>query len=367
MKKEKQAKISRELLLSDYNLASLLKDLGVHNLNLISCGNSIASGYSANSLTIPLLERNTKLEQVLSNEGITLKKYHFARAEDNCCEHTLGYLVNDTSLADIHKLNRFDAKEMNMELSDEELDSYYPIDEEALTTTINTILDNKDASNIIIYNGGTGSFLDNVSRGGKLSHKLVHGIKRDMASIKGFLSYIQEKNRNGDNTQVYLCGAPRLLGLSSLFINLRLRKIAKSYANVTYVKPIRRKIIYKWRDGKVLPDLHYDGNEYLKFNTSLITHIANNYVSNKMNIELDRSLFRLNRDYQMGRITKKDLETSSICDINEAVLYNTEGITGSGLSLDRELSKSKKYLLDRTPYDYFYVGKDTIKKGLIKK
>lgn len=101
-------------------------------------------------------------------------------------------------------------------------------------------------ANIIIYNGATGSFLDNITRNGKLSQKLTYGIKRDITSLEATLKIIQEKNRNSSlNIQLYLCGAPNFLGLHiSDIINHKLQSLSKNYAFVTYVEPVKSKLLY---------------------------------------------------------------------------------------------------------------------------
>lgn len=136
--------------------------------------------------------------------------------------------------------------------------------------------------------------MDNVTRNGK--HYFTYGVKRDCTSIESFLKYIQEMNREQNKSiQVYLCGAPKLLGLSDAFINTRLKKISKKYSNVSYVENIPKKVLYKIDDGRIIIDLHYDENEYLKFNNKIIDTINNNYVINELFIKIDRKLYLLNK------------------------------------------------------------------------
>ena len=282
---EKQKKQVLEMLENNNNrLAIILKENDVSKLNLICCGNSISSGYSMSSITKPLLFRNENIKEILNSNSIDLSMYHFARAEDNNDEHIFSYLVNDTKLSDITKLNRFDLKAMNSTGVDESnIDELYPLDDE---TTLKQLLSDENASNIIVYNGATGSFLDNVTRGGK--HYFTYGIKRDCTSIESFLKYVQEYNRkNGTNIQIYLCGAPKLLGLSDTFINKKLSKISEYYANVTYVDNIPKKLLYKKDNGGITFDLHYNEMEYLNFNNQILETINKNYIINEILIEID--------------------------------------------------------------------------------
>ena len=108
MKKLTKKEVLNLLEKNNYEFASTLKMLSVSKINMICCGNSISSGYSMSSFTKPLLFRNEKLQEVLDENSIDLRRYHFSRAQDNNDEHIFGYLVNDTKLSEICKLNRFD-------------------------------------------------------------------------------------------------------------------------------------------------------------------------------------------------------------------------------------------------------------------
>ena len=79
----------RNQITENIKLALTLKENGVKKLNLSSWGNSIASSYSMAFETKPLLERNTTLEEILKDHGITLQKSHFARFENNNDENVL--------------------------------------------------------------------------------------------------------------------------------------------------------------------------------------------------------------------------------------------------------------------------------------
>ena len=344
-------------------LAKILKGQNVSKVNMICCGNSISSGYSMSSFTKPLLFRNENIQEILKENSIDLSRYHFARAEDNNDEHIYSWLINNTKLSDICKLNRFDIKPMNVTGVDEtNIDELYPLDD---NTTIKGLLLDDKASNIIIYNGATGSFLDNVTRGGK--HFLTYGIKRDCVSIESFLKYIQEYNRcNNKTIQVYLCGAPSILKASDIFINLRLEVLATNYANVTYVENIPKKLLYKKESGGIIPDTHYDEIEYLELNNKILESINENYLINEILIKIDNQLYFLNNSFQNGSIGREYLS-----EIADKIIINTieqykESLEQADVELESILLMLKDYLLERVQYDFYYIGKKTIKESVKK-
>lgn len=340
---------------SNYKLAKILKEQNVSKVNMICCGNSISSGYSMSSFTKPLLFRNENIQEILKQNSIDLNRYHFARAEDNNDEHIYSYLINNVKLSDICRLNRFDLINMNSTGVDEtNINELYPLDN---NTTIKGLLSDDKASNIIIYNGATGSFLDNVTRGGK--HFLTYGVKRDCVSIEAFLKYIQEYNRYTKSiVQVYLCGAPSLLKASDIFINTKLKVIAEKYANVTYVENIPKKLFYKKADGGTTFDLHYDEAEYLTFNNRIIESINNNYIINKILIKIDRKLYTLNNHFQAGIIKKEEIGKIADNVINNTIVKYRESLKQQNIDLKSLLLIIRKYLINRKPYDFYYIGKE---------
>ena len=363
MKKFTKEEILKLLEKNNYNLATVLKFHNVSKVNMICCGNSISSGYSMSSFTKPLLFRNENIGKILEENSIDLRMYHFSRAQDNNDEHIFSYLINDTKLSEICQLNRFDLKTMNATGIDKfNIDKFYPLFEEI---SIKDIISTENASNIIIYNGATGSFLDNVTRGGK--HYLTHGIKRDCVSIEAFLKYIQEYNRhNNTNIQVYLCGAPSILKASDIFINNKLKDISKKYANVVYVENIPKKLLYKKEDGSLIPDLHYDELEYLNFNNKIIETINKNYLITNMLINIDRGLYILNCEYQFGKIERIDVEVGIDEIIELSLMINKQRIKELNIDLKDMLKYIKDYLIRRKPYDFHYAGNKNIKMSIDK-
>ena len=242
------------------------------------------------------------------------------------------------------------------------IDKLYPL---FANISIEDLISNENASNIIVYNGATGSFLDNVTRGGK--HYLTYGIKRDCVSIESFLKYIQEYNRsNNTNIQVYLCGVPSILKASDIFINTRLKNISKKYANVVYVENIPKKLLYKKEDGSLVFDLHYDELEYLKINNKIIETINENYLITNMLINIDRGLYTLNKEFQLGKIERIDVETGIGEIIDLSLLINEDKLKKSNIDLKDVLIYIREYLSNRKPYDFHYAGNKNIKMSIDK-
>lgn len=356
------SKITKEEVLkilerNNNRFATLLAEMGVSKLNLICLGNSISSGYSFSSFTKPLLLRNESIKNAMQAESIDLSRYHFARPEDNNDEHIYSWLINDVKLSEICKQNRFDIVNMKATgITETNIDVYYPLDDD---TTIKGLLLDDKSINIIVYNGATGSFLDNVTRGGR--HILTYGIKRDCMSIEATLKYIQEINRYKDKKiQVYLCGAPKLLGLSDAFINTRLKKISEKYANVTYVPNISRKLLYKKEDGGITPDLHYDEKEYLIFNNRIIETIIENYILSEVCIEIDKCLYEINSEYQKGNIDKSSIDLLAYDAFARIEEKYTNIIIEYRLDVKKLLTSIRTYFLSRRPYDFYYINKNSI-------
>lgn len=385
MKTKKRLLMKQELLNDE--LAWLFSKNGIKNFRLLGLGNSIISGYSMVRTTEPLLLRNESLVSIMKKHDIAVECYHYARAQNNNDEHLYDWLVLNTKLSEIHKMNRSDygngttsMPTHNLDLS--KLEEYYPLEmakdlglqEAVLGTAV-------DMANVIVYNGCTGSFLDNVTRGGKATQMFSYGIKRDTCSLEAILKFIQANNReNNTNTQVYICGVPNFLGLGlSEIINTKLKSIAQRYANVVYVKPIVTKVIYKPLNlpegigmvqvqrflrkyiGQI--DVHCDEEEYLQLNNRIIEAIRDNYLMTQAMIDIDRDFYKFS----------KDLEISNSCSLSndeyirnfmEFILtkgeYRVSGVTSKEIFDD----VIREYLLSRAPYDFHYLKKKNIKKTL---
>lgn len=351
-------------------LANILEKYKIKNLRLTSMGNSIASGYSLARTTKPLLLRNESIKDIMNMHNIELERYHFARAQNNSDEHVFEWLTSNIKESEIHRLNQIDYSNnpVSMKtngLNNEKIQEYYNTNlssDKGLQDILFEVKDN--LANIIIYNGATGSFLDNITRNGKLSRKLTFGIKKDITSIEAILQMIQEKNRNkGLNIQIYLCGAPKIPIINaSNIINSKLKNLSKKYANVAYVEPITSKIMYpKYEETPtnkytLLPDIHYGELEYLKLINNILETIINNYTYLKEKIRIDRELITLN----------KDLEIKNYDRINDDnyVEKNIHNIIYQEELPQNQLYKIKSYLIERFPYDFYYLDKKRLKRTI---
>ena len=307
----------------NFELSMVLKETDIRILRLTSIGNSIASGYSKVRKTKPLLLRNKSIKQYMNKNGIDVDIHHFARAQNNSDEHIFEWLESNIKESEIHALNRNDYMRGATSLptpgiSEEKIDEYYPTEMKKDYRFKDIILESsKDLANIVVYNGCTGSFLDGIFRNGSFFQQMFHGVNRDITSIESILKIVQFNNRkNGTNTQVYLCGAPNFLGSNiSELINYKLRKLAKNYSNVVYVKPVSSKFIHKPLENKKddelnivqkfkkthfgIIDMHYDEEEYLRFNNNIIKTIKDNYEITQSMINIDRKFYDLSTDIEL--------------------------------------------------------------------
>lgn len=364
--------VEKKLNQSNLLLAEVLKRNGISRLRLTSGVNSIASGYSATRTIMPLLYRNKNLESIMSKNGIALERHHFSRPQNNCCEHFYDWLTLNTKESEIMKMNGNDYSGGTTSMPVRDLSDQMATLKDIFSKQIISkdqglqellLESNPSLANILIYNGATGSFLDSNTRGGKLSKRAFYPIKRDLTSIESTLKFIQAHNRKGSKTQVYLCGAPRILCFSE-FINKDLKKIASKYANTTYVKPVFTKLMYQRVDNdQFCMDVHYDEVEYLKFSNHIIRSIIDSYTPNHAMIEIDRKLHDMSSHIEINAPELKG---------NHEYIQNflMEQLENPLFCLEREEERknfSKKYetyLLERMPYDFYYLEKKNIKTSI---
>jgi len=85
-----------------------------------------------------------------------------------------------------------------------------------------------------------------------------------------------------------------------------------------------------------------------------------------MLINIDRGVYNLNKEYQLGEITIDDVQvgTSEIIDFN--IIANQEKFKALGIDLKKVLKEVREYLVNRTPYDFYYSGKRNIKMSINK-
>ena len=230
-------------------------------------------------------------------------------------------------------------------------------------------------ANVLVYIGATGSFLDNITRGG--FPKIISGFKRDFTSISATLKEIQSSNRHDEtNTEVYLVGIPRYIGtpVTDILINRHLKEIAKNYANVTYVEPIKAKLFYGLK-----AEVHLNDEENLSLNNSIIESIDDNYIAVMAKIEIDRFLFKLNEIIEISTIEIVDqADAHKIAIMHEVAQKKLseylDPIIDKYLSMMKAENKDtqkflediKTYINERLPYDFYYLGKDNINKFITR-
>lgn len=381
--KEKILEIQKKL---NVKLANFFYKNKIKHFRITSLGNSIATGYSIYRTTKPLLLRNKNLVETLKLFNITTDIYHFARAQNNSDEHMLEWLLTNTKQSDINKLNRYDFNDttngLPTKITSDKINEYYP-DYIEKDLGLNDIVSNKDANmaNVIVYNGCTGTFLDNMSRGSILKGLSLQGFNRDILSLEAILKYINTQNRyNNSNTQVYICGVPNFLGINlSEIVNRKLKKITSEFPNTVYVEPVKSKFFYKELEAnendklenlqtKIKQllfkiDIHYDEKEYLKLNNNIISSIHNNYLLVDSLISIDRIFYQFSKKIELEKIKMTNEEIQN-------TLYNllitiTEKFNSPKLKR-KFLNIVKRYLTNRYSYDFYYLGKKNITNSINK-
>lgn len=355
----------RELYDENDRMLSELDSLGIRKLQVSSIGNSIGTGFSAMSGNKPLLLRNESLEEQAKDKGIELITHQFSRFENNRDEHTFNNLINNKKESTFNAETRRDYRVFRMGgnqlLSDEDIINYYPTSVKEDVGMRDALYRQEDGlANIVIANVGTGAFLDNVTRGGR--HYLINGIAKDRAYIEALFGNIQFNNRNNyGNTQIYLCGAPRILNtpLSDIFINRPLQSVVNRYANVTYVPTISRKVLYSSDVMPIpFPDTHYNEEEYLRLLKEVEKKIREEYQKKDAIISIDRKFDRRSREIEMSevRVDTRD-------EILSTIEYYADLLEDSGKDRDEFLKQVRRYLLERYPYDYYYLDREAIEES----
>lgn len=396
----------KDLEIINEKLACLFEKHGIKNFYLTGAGNSLMSGYSVLHKTQPLFLRNKTFKVIFKKHDIDVLSIHYARCQNNNDEHIGDYFKNNVTEEEIYRFNRVDLKKPDtpaIEMDDNKLEEFYPKNPKMNHGFRDVVLEkNINLANILVYIGATGSLLDNITRGGL--PRVFSGFKRDFTSIEAILKEIQLNNReNGTNTQVYLVGIPKYLGLpvTDILINNKLKKIAEQYANVIYVEPITAKLYYPHKGF----DVHLNEEEYLEYNKIIMEKIYNKYLSTMAMINIDRKLYKLNKllevyltefisdsnnenlNVLLNKLIKEfDLSSDTINKImtyinslnNKSfemiakkifdeiiwmtINYYTEMLNKEGINTQIFLNDIKKYLNNRLPYDFYYVGKDNINK-----
>ena len=276
----------------------------------------------------------------------------------------------------MNKMNRVDYSNLSTAMTthgvtEEKLDKWYPLEKEHDGRMRDLIFDNDpDLANIVVYCSGTGSFLDALTRRGTFGQQAYHGVNKDMASVNAVLESIEINNRSNNGTaQVYLSGIPNLLGIRviSNLINYKIKRVAKQFANVVYLSPAVSRMFNRRVDKEGNEafgfgvDVHYNENEYLKFNINILKSIMKNYVKLKSLIKLDRELEKLSTKIELVETDKwknKEYVENEMYRIMNSILNEIKKPSDK-----KEFLKSaKKIIVERFPNDFYYVGKGCAKK-----
>lgn len=328
-------------------------------ITLTAIGNSISNGFSFVEPGKLLLDRNLGLIDLGKKKNLEVLTYQLSRSENNNALAVYNWIIDNCSEKDSYQWNREDynrlLKSKNLLLTEEEINHYFA---NGNNTKIQDILfqNDKKNANIVILNLGTGSFLDVITRHGTLSiPNLLHSIDRDIYGISSILELIQNNNRKkNSNTQIYLCGAPRIMNtyLTEIFMNLKLKKVGKEYANVTYVSSFPRQAFYKTQDGSMIPDPHYNQAEYYHFLANIEKSIIDNYLIRDLMIDLDRIIYQMSKDNDLGN---RNYDINDCRDVIDSIATKYEK---KGGDYNYFLDFIKPYIKKRYPFDFYRISEE---------
>lgn len=325
-----------------------------NKLSLTAIGNSISDGFSMSEPGKLLLDRNLGLIDYEKSRGLDVSTYQLSRSENNNALAVSNWIIQNCCENDSYNWNIIDymraIENGNPLLTEEEINQFFSNGSDKKIQDI--IFDtNKTNANIVILNLGTGSFLDIVTRHGSLSIPSVFdSIDRDMHGINTILELIQNNNRNNNsNTQIYLCGAPRIVNtvLTDIFMNSKIKKVGSNFANVTYVPSFPRQAFYKTQNGNIIPDPHYNQAEYYHFLAEIENKIIDNYFIRDLMIDLDRILFQMSTD---NDINGTNYSKNDIKDVIDEIAKKYESKTGD---YNYFIDFNKTYLKSRYPFDFY--------------
>ena len=328
-------------------------------LSLTAIGNSISDGFSMSEPGKLLLDRNAGLIEFGKNNGLEVETYQLSRSENNNALAVSNWIMDNCCEKDTYKWNIEDYKRAiksgNPLLTEKEINNFF---EGGSDKKVQDVLfnDDKKNANIVILNLGTGSFLDVVTRHGSLSiPNVFHSVDRDIYGICSILELIQNNNRkNGSNTQIYLCGAPRIMNtaITDIFMNPKIKKVGKEYANVTYVPSFPRQAFYKTPSGSIIPDPHYNQAEYYHFLAEIENKIIDNYLIRDLMIDLDRVLFQMSND---NDVNGTNYSKNDIKDVIDEIAKKYESKTGD---YNYFIEFIKTYIKGRYPFDFYTGSRD---------
>lgn len=345
--KEKLDKTNEELI-------KYMREYPKDILSLTAIGNSISNGFSMSEPGRLLLDRNLGLIEIGQNNGIEVKTTQLSRSENNNSLFVANWIRSNCTESDSYRWNKKDylrhIQEGNPLLTEEEIESYFS---KGKNEKIQDVIFNNNSkeANIVILNLGTGSFLDVITRHGSLTlSSIFDSLGRDITGIVDILELIQNNNReNGTHTQVYLCGAPRIVNtiLTDLLMNPAIRKSSLEYANVTYIPSFPRQAFYKTKSGMILPDPHYNHAEYYHFLNEVEKGIINNYLIKDLIIDIDTILYNMSKE---NDINNGAYNMSDALDIVRTIAKKYEAKTGG---YNDFLDLVKKYIRRRYAFDFY--------------
>ena len=335
-------------------LIRFMKDYPKESISLTAIGNSISDGFSMSEPGRLLLDRNLGLIEIGKQNGIKVKKNQLSRSENNNSLAVANWIRNNCTEQNSYDWNKEDykraIKQGNPLLTEEEIEMYLSNGSNEKIQDI--ILNSKpEEANIVILNLGTGSFLDILTRHGSLTiPNIFNSLKRDMRGISEILELIQNNNReNNSHTQVYLCGAPRIMNtvITDLVMNPSIKKIGREYANVTYVPSFPRQAFYKTSNGTILPDPHYNHAEYYHFLNDIETNIINSYLIRDLMIDMDTILYKLSVE---NDISGAKNNSSDALDVIKDIAKKYEDKNGN---YNYFIELAKNYIKSRYPFDFY--------------
>ena len=345
--KEKLEQVNEELV-------KFMRDYPKDKLSFTAIGNSISDGFSMSEPGKLLLDRNLGLIDFGKSRGLDVQTYQLSRSENNNALAVSNWIIQNCCEKDSYNWNIVDYKRAiengNPLLSEEEINKFFAGGSDKKIQDI--IFDtNKANANIVILNLGTGSFLDVVTRHGSLSIPNIFGsVDRDMYGINTILELIQNNNRNNNSsTQIYLCGAPRIMNtvITDIFMNPKIKKVGKEFANVTYVPSFPRQAFYKTPSGSIILDPHYNQAEYYHFLAEIENKVIDNFFIRDLMIDLDRILFQMSSD---NDINGTNYSKNDVKDVIDEISKKYENKTGD---YNYFIDFIKTYLKGRYPFDFY--------------
>ncbi len=344
-------------------MAEKLSKFGVETLQITTLGNSISNGYSTTRETKPFLERIENFEEILKNHDIKIEKNNFSRMRNNDDSKILEWINKNITQKEINEINRHDysdpEKKCNtINLTNEQIFEYYPLESDK--TVQEALFNNKkNTANLVIYNGGTGHFLNQVLRGGTTKEILNLSDLKDSHNLFNILQIINNNNiKNNATTQVMACGMPNLFGLNLTEIfNKKIRKTAQYFPNTTYINPVFCDYrFYDFKKKKYVLDSHYNPEQYTQMANNILVEYTNNFVNKRSLIKLDQFLKEISDilEFNVNKYTNEQI-INMIEDFLKQLIWEDTG------NFEKNILS---YLEKSFPDDYYSIGKENFNTAL---